>query len=131
MNIKTTINSIFLIVVSICFLGIFSTKIDAEDDKIGCLLAGNKKWIWCGHTKGDAFLQGVQGFVHTFTFPNGKKYIWFYKEDSVKCQWEDTYVKDASQKNWFRTNVECVQDTGIIKFKLPSGNTLFEIYSEY
>ncbi|TAE60558.1 MAG: hypothetical protein EAZ76_01480 [Nostocales cyanobacterium] len=132
MNInKSIIKSVLFVVGSMGTLGVFITKTYAEDNKIGCLLAGNKKWTWCEHTKGDAFLQGIQGFVHTFTFPNGKKYIWFYPENNVKCEWENTYVKDASQNNWFKTNVECGQDTGIIKFQLPSGNTLFEIYSEY
>ncbi|HEY9804694.1 MAG TPA: hypothetical protein V6D25_30455 [Leptolyngbyaceae cyanobacterium] len=124
---KLIINSVLAASVVGCGLFTVISKASAyrwEDTP--CYLPGNKKWSNCIETKGDAFLKGQQGVLHTYTFPNGKKFYWFQGEDSQLCQWKNTYVRQDNQSNWFNVNVACEgDDNSIITFALPSGNTLF------
>ncbi|MCC5637404.1 hypothetical protein LC593_16460 [Nostoc sp. CHAB 5844] len=57
----------------------------AEWNDAICLFKNNEKSQLCKATKGEAIFKGKQGYLHTFTFPNGKKYSWFYSEQSVLC----------------------------------------------
>lgn len=91
-----------------------------------CMLGNSKKAQTCKEIKGDAILNGKQGFLHTFTFPNGKKYFWFYGEQSVLCNWKNTYAREQNKNYWFQVNSSCTDD-GFIDISLPSGSTLFKI----
>lgn len=79
----------------------------------------------CKETKGDAFLKGVEGYLHTFTFPNRKRFEWFYGSTSTLCQWKNTYVRQTGTSPWFAVSPACENDS--IRILLPSGNTMFLI----
>lgn len=100
-------------------------------DDTPCVFGNNKKVQMCKETKGDAILKGKQGYLHTFTFTNGKKFYWFYGQQSILCTWKDTYVKEHGKSDWFTVSPSCTDD-GWINFSLPSGSRLFKIgQSEY
>ncbi len=92
-----------------------------------CIFGNSKKTQICKETKGDAILKGKQGFLHTFTFPNGKKFYWFYGLKSILCDWKDTYIREEGKNYWLELTPSCTDD-GWIDFSLPSGTLLFKIY---
>lgn len=59
-----------------------------------CVLGNSNRAEYCIETKGDAILNGKQGFLHTYTFPNGRKFYFFYGEESPLCDWKNTYVRE-------------------------------------
>ncbi|MBV6627752.1 MAG: hypothetical protein KI793_33310 [Rivularia sp. (in: Bacteria)] len=88
----------------------------------------SRKVEYCKETKGDVFLKGKQGTLHTYTFPNGQKFYWFYGLNSQLCKWKDTYVRQEGQKNWFVVSPSCEDNDNYIDINLTSGQTLFRIY---
>jgi hypothetical protein len=99
-------------------------------DDTPCVFGNNENYQLCKETKSEAILQGTRGWLHTFTFPNQKKFYWFYGEQSVLCQWKDTYVREDGKSYWVKVNPDCDQD-GWIDFVLNDSQTRFKIGMGY
>ncbi|MBD2667370.1 hypothetical protein [Richelia sinica] len=121
---------LFNICLSLTIMGItssfFTQEVYAQTwHDTPCVLGNSKKSQMCKETKSEATLQGIKGWLHTYTFPNGKKFYWFYGNQSILCKWQDTYVKEHGKKSWMVVNPYCGDEW--IDVVTPSGSRLFKL----
>ena len=99
-----------------------ATAVSASEWEASCGVSRSNLYQ-CRVIKGDAIFKGIQGWLHTYVLPDGRRYYFFYDSRSSQCIYVDTYLKTDSG-DWFSVTPICTSD-GYISFQLPSGNIAF------
>ncbi len=109
----------FIAVVGLSWGLVGLTGIQAQGQGVSVRCGRSRQEITrCQWSRGDVFLDGQQGIMHTLRFPDGDVRYWF-DPGMTLCE-EMTIRVKANQGRWFNAASYC-QD-GILFLGLPSGN---------
>ena len=79
----------------------------------------------CLEKKVVSALDGVPGYLHTYTMSDGKSFQWFYPNGTLMCHYENNTKLKTPADAWVNVYVKC-ENEGIV-FYSPSGNQVFAI----